>query len=78
MSLRGNDLELYVFANRRLQQKGVMYLTLSHSLSLCTYTLYTHNKDNNLCNNIIIVSALVLFIHIQRFGLITNITSVGS
>ena len=39
VSLKGNDLELYVFANRRLQQKDVLYLTLSHSLYI--HTQYT-------------------------------------
>ena len=41
VSLKGNDLELFVFAHRLLQQNGVMYLTLSLSISLYIHTLYT-------------------------------------
>ena len=35
----GNDLTLYLFANRLLQQNDVLYLTLSHSLHI--HALYT-------------------------------------
>ena len=58
MRLRGNDLELYIFANRWLQQKSFLYLThtLSHYLSL-------YNKNYYNVTSIVVLPQLYLYIY---------------
>ena len=47
--LRGNNLELYAFANRRLQQKDFLYLTHTLSVSLHVYITLMTTTHKNVC-----------------------------